>query len=69
MSAAKDLLDEAVSASGLDDFGDDSFREGLGKRSAENREIAERPGPEVFGIDGKAVRPLFAEYSARFTDR
>jgi hypothetical protein len=38
------------------------------KRSAENREILERPGPEVFGIDVKAVRPLFAEYSARFTD-
>ena len=38
------------------------------KRSAENREILERPGPEVFGIDVEAVRPLFAEYSARFTD-
>jgi len=39
------------------------------KRSAENREILERPGPEVFGIDAQTVRPLFAEYSARFTDR
>jgi len=39
------------------------------RSSAENREILERPGPEVFGIDEKAVRPLFAEYSARFTDR
>jgi hypothetical protein len=39
------------------------------KRSAENREILERPGPEVFGIDAETVRPLFAEYSARFTDR
>ena len=38
------------------------------KRSAENREILERPGPEVFGIDVKAVRLLFAQYSARFTD-
>jgi hypothetical protein len=38
------------------------------KRSAENREILERPGPEVFGIDATVVRPLFAEYSARFTD-
>lgn len=36
-------------------------------RSAENREILQRPGPEVFGIDAQAVRPLFAEYSARFT--
>jgi hypothetical protein len=39
------------------------------KQSAENRELLERPGPEAFGIDEKAVRPLFAEYSARFTDR
>jgi hypothetical protein len=38
------------------------------RQSAENREILERPGPEVFGIDATAVRPLFAEYSARFTD-
>jgi hypothetical protein len=38
------------------------------RQSAENREILKRPGPEVFGIDEKAVRPLFAEYSARFTD-
>ncbi len=37
------------------------------KRSAENREILQRPGPEVFGIDQQTVRPLFAEYSARFT--
>ena len=29
MNAAKEVLDEAVSAAGLDDFGDDSFREGL----------------------------------------
>jgi len=39
------------------------------KRSAENREILQRPGPEVFGIDEETVRPLFAQYSARFTDR
>lgn len=37
------------------------------KRSAENREILQRPGPEVFGIDEQMVRPLFAEYSARYT--
>jgi hypothetical protein len=29
VNAAKDVLDEAVSAAGLDDFGDGSFREGL----------------------------------------
>lgn len=29
VGAPKDLLDEAVAASGLDDFGDDSFREGF----------------------------------------
>ena len=39
------------------------------KRSAENREILERPGAEVFGIDAAAVRPLFAQYSERFTNR
>ena len=39
------------------------------KQSAENREILERPGAEVFGIDAETVRPLFAEYSERFTDR
>jgi hypothetical protein len=39
------------------------------KRSAESREILERPGSEVFGIETDSVLPLFAEYSARFTDR
>ena len=39
------------------------------KNSAEKREILERPGPEAFGIDEQSVRPLFGEYSARFTDR
>ena len=29
----------------------------------------ERPGAEVFGIDTDNVPTLFAEYSARFTDR
>ena len=29
VGAPTDLLDEAVAASGLDDFGDDSFREGF----------------------------------------
>ena len=36
---------------------------------AEDREILERPGAEVFGIDEQTVRPLFADYTARFTDR
>jgi hypothetical protein len=39
------------------------------KNSAEDREILERPGAEVFGIDEQTVRPLFADYTARFTDR
>ena len=39
------------------------------KNSAEDREILERPGAEVFGIDDQTVRPLFADYTARFTAR
>ena len=43
MNAAKDLLDVAVSAWGLDDFGDDSFREGLEIRALRRRPWSQKP--------------------------
>lgn len=39
------------------------------KENAENREPNVHPEPSTYGIDLDAVRPLFAEYTARFAPR
>ena len=39
------------------------------KENAENREPNVHPDPSAFGLDLNTVRPLFAEYTARFAPR
>ena len=39
------------------------------KENAENREPNVHPEPSAFGLDLAKVRPLFAEYTARFAPR
>ena len=48
----------------------DEFADGMRRwwrENAEDREVHERPDPDVFGIDPDAIRPLFADYVARTT--